>query len=137
MPISVVSLRQLERQCTREKERAAEHLNTVEEHYQRQIDKLQEQLKSVEKERNLMMVSSCFLQVKCKVNLISGASANDVSIDLALNWSQNLHVRNIVEIPIFNTLPMFESFSLPHIIIRRGKKAKKMLYSNLVIINNA
>lgn len=54
--ISVVAVRQLERQMTREKERSSEHLSTVEEHFKRQLDLLQGQLKAVEKERNLMMV---------------------------------------------------------------------------------
>ena len=52
----MVSLRQLERQTGREKERATEHLNTVEQHYTRQIEGLQQRLQAVEAERNLMMV---------------------------------------------------------------------------------
>jgi len=51
-----VSHRQLERQFTREKERAAEQLSVAEEHYKRQIHMLEDRLKSTEKERNLMMV---------------------------------------------------------------------------------
>lgn len=54
---AVVSLRQLERQMTREKERFAEQFSTIEEHYKRQVGLIQEQLKSVEKERNLMMAT--------------------------------------------------------------------------------
>ena len=53
---SVVSLRQLERSSTRERERASEHLATVEEHYTRQLNALTEKLRNVEAERNLMMV---------------------------------------------------------------------------------
>jgi hypothetical protein len=37
----VVSLRQLERQTAREKDRMTEHLSTVEQHYTRQIEGLQ------------------------------------------------------------------------------------------------
>ncbi|XP_053390441.1 coiled-coil alpha-helical rod protein 1-like [Mercenaria mercenaria] len=54
---AVVSVRQLERQMTREKERFTEQLSTTEEHYKRQLDLLQGQLKAVEKERNLMMAT--------------------------------------------------------------------------------
>ena len=53
---TVVSLRQLERQTVREKERVSEHLKTVEQHYNRQIEGLQQKLRAVESERNLMMV---------------------------------------------------------------------------------
>jgi len=59
----VVSLRQLERSSTRERERASEHLATVEEHYTRQVNALTEKLRNVEAERNLMMV--------CKESLLS------------------------------------------------------------------
>lgn len=55
--LAVVSLRQLERQCNRDKERSAEHLKTVEDHYTKQIELLQQKLLALEKERNLMMVS--------------------------------------------------------------------------------
>jgi hypothetical protein len=41
---------------TREKERATEHYQTMESHYIQQLSALQEQTKSLEKERNLMMV---------------------------------------------------------------------------------
>lgn len=54
---AVVSLRQLERQCNRDKERSAEHLKTVEDHYTKQIELLQQQLLAIEKERNLMMAT--------------------------------------------------------------------------------
>ena len=52
----MVSLRQLERQTAREKDRMTEHLSTVEQHYTRQIEGLQQRLQAVESERNLMMV---------------------------------------------------------------------------------
>ena len=52
----MVSHRQLERQFTREKERAAEQFSVAEEHYKRQIHMLEDRLKITEKERNLMMV---------------------------------------------------------------------------------
>ncbi|XP_048765311.2 coiled-coil alpha-helical rod protein 1-like [Ostrea edulis] len=54
---AVVSLRQLERQMTREKERATEHFQTMENHYIQQLSAQQEQAKSLEKERNLMMAT--------------------------------------------------------------------------------
>ncbi|KAK3098404.1 hypothetical protein FSP39_019193 [Pinctada imbricata] len=54
---AVVSYRQLERQTGREKERSSEQIATMEEHYTRQIATLQEQLRNLEKERNLMMAT--------------------------------------------------------------------------------
>lgn len=41
----------------RDKERMTENFQTMEHHYVRQLATLQEQLKSLEKERNLMMVT--------------------------------------------------------------------------------
>lgn len=41
----------------RDKERMTENFQTMEHHYVRQLTTLQEQLKSLEKERNLMMVT--------------------------------------------------------------------------------
>ncbi|XP_061176842.1 coiled-coil alpha-helical rod protein 1-like [Saccostrea echinata] len=54
---AVVSLRQLERQVAREKDRTAEQSLMVEKHYSHQLSTLQEQVKSLEKERNLMMAT--------------------------------------------------------------------------------
>lgn len=54
---SVVALRQQERQMVRDKERMTENFQTMEHHYVRQLTTLQEQLKSLEKERNLMMAT--------------------------------------------------------------------------------
>lgn len=53
----VVALRQQERQMVRDKERMTENFQTMEHHYVKQLSTLQEQLKSLEKERNLMMVT--------------------------------------------------------------------------------
>lgn len=53
----VVALRQQERQMVRDKERLTENFQTMEHHYVKQLSTLQEQLKSLEKERNLMMVT--------------------------------------------------------------------------------
>ncbi|XP_022291591.2 coiled-coil alpha-helical rod protein 1-like isoform X1 [Crassostrea virginica] len=54
---AVVSLRQLERQMARDKERTTENYQTMENHYIKQLSTLQEQMKSLEKERNLMMAT--------------------------------------------------------------------------------
>ncbi|XP_062572838.1 coiled-coil alpha-helical rod protein 1-like [Saccostrea cucullata] len=54
---AVVSLRQLERQMARDKERTTEQSLTMEKHYSHQLSTLQEQVKSLEKERNLMMAT--------------------------------------------------------------------------------
>ncbi|XP_067661813.1 coiled-coil alpha-helical rod protein 1-like [Haliotis asinina] len=54
---AVVSVRQLERQSGREKERLREEMQTLEEHYKRQVDKLHHQLTQVEKDRNMMMAT--------------------------------------------------------------------------------
>ncbi|XP_046547785.1 coiled-coil alpha-helical rod protein 1-like [Haliotis rubra] len=54
---AVVSVRQLERQSGREKERMREETQTLEEHYKRQVDKLHHQLTQVEKDRNMMMAT--------------------------------------------------------------------------------
>lgn len=53
----VVALRQQERQMVRDKERMTENFQTMEHHYVKQLSTFQEQLKSLEKERNLMMVT--------------------------------------------------------------------------------
>lgn len=53
----VVAMRQQERQMVRDKERMTENFQTMEHHYVKQLSTLQEQLKSLEKERNLMMVT--------------------------------------------------------------------------------
>lgn len=57
MACLVVALRQQERQMVRDKERMTENFQTMEHQYVRQLTTLQEQLKSLEKERNLMMVT--------------------------------------------------------------------------------
>ncbi|WAR08670.1 CCHCR-like protein [Mya arenaria] len=54
---AVVSLRQLERQSGRERDRAKEQLATMEEHYTRQIALLTDRLRATESERNLMMAT--------------------------------------------------------------------------------
>ncbi|XP_074647954.1 coiled-coil alpha-helical rod protein 1-like [Tubulanus polymorphus] len=54
---AVVSMRQMERQLTREKERATEHERAVELRHQRELNKTNTQLKSLEKERNLLMAT--------------------------------------------------------------------------------
>ncbi|XP_077867904.1 coiled-coil alpha-helical rod protein 1-like [Saccoglossus kowalevskii] len=54
---AVVSLRQMERQLVREKERHAEKLKTEEEIFQKQLDKVQNQLREVETERNIVMTT--------------------------------------------------------------------------------
>jgi phage host-nuclease inhibitor protein Gam len=51
-----VTLRQFERQAGREKERAADYCRSLEEEYTLKIDKLKQQVRSLEQERNLMMV---------------------------------------------------------------------------------
>ena len=56
MPVPVVTLRQLERQMARDKDRAAENLKASEDQYQQQVARLQQHAKAVEKERNLLMV---------------------------------------------------------------------------------
>ena len=59
--LSVVSLRQLERQMGREREKQVEKIQSTKSQYQQHITKLQRQLQAVEKERNMCMVS-VFLQ---------------------------------------------------------------------------
>ena len=54
----VVSLRQLERQMLRERERSAEMLKTQEEHLQLEMCRVKSQLKEAERDRNLLMVGS-------------------------------------------------------------------------------
>ncbi len=55
--ILVVSLRQCERQRSREKQRLSENAQTLEEQSQADIKKLQVRLHSIETDRNLLMVS--------------------------------------------------------------------------------
>ncbi|XP_077986701.1 coiled-coil alpha-helical rod protein 1-like [Glandiceps talaboti] len=54
---AVVSLRQMERQLAREKERSNERLKTQEDVFQKQLSKLQSHLKDIEKDRNLLMAT--------------------------------------------------------------------------------
>ncbi|XP_050417991.1 coiled-coil alpha-helical rod protein 1 isoform X2 [Patella vulgata] len=54
---AVVALRHIERQSLREKERLNEQITLSDSHYNKQIERLQQQLKSIEKERNMMMAT--------------------------------------------------------------------------------
>ncbi|XP_078687254.1 coiled-coil alpha-helical rod protein 1-like [Branchiostoma floridae x Branchiostoma belcheri] len=54
---AVVQLRQAERQAGREKERGQQQLQLQEQHYQRQLHKLQEQLREVDRDRNMLMAT--------------------------------------------------------------------------------
>ncbi|XP_022104886.1 coiled-coil alpha-helical rod protein 1-like [Acanthaster planci] len=54
---AVVSLRQQERQMTRERERAAQMMQTQEEHFQLEIDRVTSQLREADKDRNLLMAT--------------------------------------------------------------------------------
>ena len=58
MSLPVVSWRQLERQSAREKERAADNVQALEQHYKQQVSNLQAKARSLEKDRNLLMVSA-------------------------------------------------------------------------------
>ncbi|KAL5010146.1 hypothetical protein ScPMuIL_012451 [Solemya velum] len=63
---AVVSLRQLERQTSRDKERSKEQLNILEGDYKKQVHQLQEQVRVIESERNLMMVKFFLLSSKIR-----------------------------------------------------------------------
>ena len=52
----MVQLRQLERQTAREKERNSERMESMEKQHHAAISKLQKQMKSIEAQRNLLMV---------------------------------------------------------------------------------
>ena len=54
--ISVVNLRQLERQHARERERSAQSMQVQEEQHKYDVGRLTTQLHDVEKDRNLLMV---------------------------------------------------------------------------------
>ena len=54
----MVTLRQLERQLARDKERAADSLRIEQEQQRQQVAKLQAQARALETERNLLMVSN-------------------------------------------------------------------------------
>ncbi|XP_064617034.1 coiled-coil alpha-helical rod protein 1-like [Liolophura sinensis] len=54
---AVVTLRQVQRQASRDRERLEETAQLREEHYGRQVEALQQQLRAVEKERNVMMTT--------------------------------------------------------------------------------
>ena len=56
LQISVVSLRQLERQMGREREKQTEKVQTIEMQYQQSVTHLKVQLQAMEKERNMCMV---------------------------------------------------------------------------------
>ena len=72
--LSVVSLRQLERQMGREREKQVEKIQSTESQYQQHITKLQRQVQAVEKERNMCMVS-VFLQRNADRAGLGGCSA--------------------------------------------------------------
>ncbi|XP_070581825.1 coiled-coil alpha-helical rod protein 1-like isoform X2 [Ptychodera flava] len=54
---AVVSMRQIERQLVRQKERHNEKIKSQEEMFQKQLDKLQRQLRESDKDRNLLMAT--------------------------------------------------------------------------------
>ncbi|XP_013420329.1 coiled-coil alpha-helical rod protein 1 isoform X2 [Lingula anatina] len=54
---AVVSLRQQERQMSRERQRAADQVKGLEDHYKVQLDKLHHQLKTAERDKNLLMAT--------------------------------------------------------------------------------
>ena len=55
--LQVVSVRQLERQSARERERSREHLETIEQDHKLQIRQLEQDLRAVESDRNLLMAT--------------------------------------------------------------------------------
>ena len=57
----VVAQRQTERQATRERDRATERVQGLEEHHGHQVATLEKKLKSMEKDRNLLMVRSRYV----------------------------------------------------------------------------
>lgn len=54
--ISVISLRQVERKSEREKEKHKEEMTRLEEYYKQHIVKLEGNVKTLESDRNLLMV---------------------------------------------------------------------------------
>ena len=66
--VTVVSLRQLERQRERERERTSEQLRVVEDTYKQHVSRLEAKLREMERERNLLMVRTCsYNLIGCQV----------------------------------------------------------------------
>lgn len=98
MACLVVALRQQERQMVRDKERMTENFQTMEHHYVRQLTTLQEQLKSLEKERNLMMVTLRVLSESYMYGAIQQWNKGK------LNLFVNIVSKKLTTLTIFNSI---------------------------------
>ncbi|CAL1548834.1 unnamed protein product, partial [Lymnaea stagnalis] len=125
---AVISMRQMERNHSRELERAQDLLQTTEEHLNKQLKRIQNELLRVEKERNLMMAT---LRQEGLISNLKSERGDPIKLSFGAEDQVFLLSNNN-----FNTCTNTEPHKLESLMQRSDKEGDNVMLEDIEKVNH-